>query len=47
LAPDLSDIEIPRSAVPSETERFVLFDSKRDYLTQMDNYNAWKDGNEA
>jgi hypothetical protein len=47
LAPDLSDIEIPRSDAPGETERFVLFDSKRDYLTQMDTYNAWKDGAEA
>jgi hypothetical protein len=47
LAPDLSDIEIPRSEVPGATERFVLFDSKRDYLSQMDNYNAWKEGDEA
>jgi hypothetical protein len=47
LAPDLSDLEIPRSEVPGKTERFVLFDSKRDYLTQMDRYNAWRDGDEA
>jgi hypothetical protein len=47
LAPDLSDIEIPRSDAPGETERFVLFDSKRDYLAQMDRYNAWKAGDEA
>lgn len=46
-APDLSDIEIPRSEAPGETDRFVLFDSKRDYLTQMDHYNAWKDGDET
>jgi hypothetical protein len=47
LAPDLSDVEIPRSEAPGKTDRFVLFDSKRDYLTQMDHYNAWKDGGEA
>jgi hypothetical protein len=46
LAPDLSDIEIPRSEVPGETKRFVLFNSKRDYLTQMDRYNAWRDGHD-
>jgi hypothetical protein len=45
-APDLSDIDIPRSNAPGETDRFVLFDSQRDYLTQMDHYNAWKGGNE-
>jgi hypothetical protein len=46
LAPDLSDVEIPRSEAPGETERFVLFDSKRGYLDQMDRYNEWKDGAE-
>ncbi len=46
-APDLTDIEIPRSESPGETEKFVLFDSKRDYLTQMDRYNAWRDGDEV
>jgi hypothetical protein len=41
--PDLSDIEIPRSEAPGETDSFVLFDSKRDYFNQMDFYNAWRD----
>ena len=44
--PDLSDVEIPRSEAPGETDSFVLFDSKRDYFTQMDFYNAWRDGDE-
>jgi hypothetical protein len=44
--PDLSDIEVPRSQAPGETDRFVLFDSRRDYFTQMDAYNAWRDGDE-
>jgi hypothetical protein len=42
--PDLSDIEIPRSEAPGETDSFILYDSKRDYFTQMDFYNAWRDG---
>jgi len=45
-APDLSDIEIPRSEARGKTDSFVLFDSKRDYLEQMDQYNKWKDGSE-
>jgi hypothetical protein len=44
--PDLSDVEVPRSEAPGETDRFVLFDSRRDYFTQMDAYNAWRDGTE-
>ena len=44
--PDLSDVELPRSLAPGETDRFVLFDSRRDYFTQMDAYNAWRDGDE-
>jgi hypothetical protein len=44
--PDLSDVEVPRSQAPGETDRFVLFDSRRDYFTQMDAYNAWRDGDE-
>jgi hypothetical protein len=46
-APNLSDIAVPRSEAPGSTDKFALFDSKRDYLTQMDHYNAWKDGGEA
>jgi hypothetical protein len=44
--PDLSDVEVPRSKARGETDRFVLFDSQRDYFTQMDAYNAWRDGDE-
>jgi hypothetical protein len=44
--PDLSDVEIPRSEAPGETDSFVLFDSTRDYFTQMDAYNQWRDGDE-
>ena len=44
--PDLSGVEIPRSDAPGETDTFVLFDSTRDYLTQMDFYNQWKEGEE-
>jgi hypothetical protein len=44
--PDLSDVAVPRSDAPGETDRFVLFDSQRDYFTQMDAYNAWRDGDE-
>jgi hypothetical protein len=42
--PDLSDVEIPRSKAPGGTDRFVLFDSTKDYLSQMDAYNAWRTG---
>jgi hypothetical protein len=42
--PDLSDVEVPRSQAPGSTDRFVLFDSRRDYFTQMDAYNVWRDG---
>jgi hypothetical protein len=44
--PDLSDVEIPRSEAPGETDSFVLFDSKRSYFEQMDFYNAWREGDE-
>jgi hypothetical protein len=40
------EVEFPRSEAPGETESFVLFDSKRSYLEQMDFYNAWKAGDE-
>jgi hypothetical protein len=46
VLPDLSDVAAPQSEAPGETSRFVLFDSKRDYFTQMDAYNAWRDGDE-
>ena len=44
--PVLSDVEVPRPEVLGETDRFVLFDSKRDYLTQLDYYHMWRDGDE-
>jgi hypothetical protein len=44
--PDLSDVEVPRSEARGETDRFVLFDSQRDYFSQMDAYNVWRDGDE-
>jgi hypothetical protein len=44
--PDLSGVEVPRPEVSGETDRFVLFDSKRDYLTQLDHYHMWRDGDE-
>ena len=46
-SPDLSDVEVPQSDAPGTTSRFVLFDSKRGYLAQMDAYNAWRDGDDA
>ena len=42
----LSQVEIPRSEAPGETDSFVLFDSKRDYFTQMDFYNSWREGDD-
>ena len=44
--PDLSNVEVPQSEAPGKTDRFVLFDSKRDYFTQMDSYSTWRDGDE-
>jgi hypothetical protein len=44
--PDLSGASVPRPEVPGETDRFVLFDSKRDYFTQLDYYHMWRDGDE-
>ena len=46
-SPDLSDVMVPQSEAPGSTDRFVLFDSKRDYFSQMDAYNAWRDGTES
>jgi hypothetical protein len=44
--PDLSAVEVPVPEVSGETDSFILFDSKRDYFTQIDCYNQWKDGEE-
>ncbi len=43
----LSDVEIPRSEAPGETDKFVLFDSRRSYVEQMDFYNAWRAGDDG
>jgi hypothetical protein len=45
--PDISDVDVPHSEARGKTDRFVLFDSKRDYFTQMDSYNAWRDGDDC
>lgn len=44
--PDFSEVEVPRANVRGDTDRFVLFDSTRDYFTQMDYYNLWRGGEE-
>jgi hypothetical protein len=43
-APDLSDVAVPRPEVSGSSNGFVLFDSRRDYLTQLDHYHKWRDG---
>ncbi len=40
--PNLSDFEKPEARPANEPDGFVLFDSKRDYLTQMDRYHEWQ-----
>jgi hypothetical protein len=45
-APDLSGVKVARPQVSGKTDRFVLFDSKRDPLTQLDHYHMWRDGDE-
>ena len=45
-SPEQKEFDFPRSEAPGVTDRFVLFDSRRDYLEQMDAYNAWKEGDE-
>ncbi len=40
--PDLGAFEKPKARPANEPDGFVLFDSKRDYLTQMDHYHAWQ-----
>ena len=45
--PDLSDIEIPSSDAPGETDKFVLYNSRRSYVEQMDFYNAWRAGDDG
>ena len=38
--PDLPDVPTARPA--KEPDGFVLFDSKRDYLNQIDAYREWQ-----
>ena len=40
--PDLSEFEKPKARPANEPDGFVLFDSKRDYLSQMDAYRKWQ-----
>ncbi len=40
--PDLEDFEKPKARPADEPDGFVLFDSKRDYLTQLDQYHEWQ-----
>ena len=42
--PDLSDAEAPASEAPGRSKNYVLFDSGRDYFTQIDHYKAWQAG---
>jgi hypothetical protein len=42
--PSFEGVGAPPSLASGETERFVLFDSRRSYLDQMDAYNAWHEG---
>ena len=40
--PDLDEFEKPKARPANEPDGFVLFDSKRDYLSQMDRYHEWQ-----
>ena len=40
--PDLKEFEKPKARPADEPDGFVLFDSKRDYPTQLDHYHAWQ-----
>ena len=40
--PALADFEKPKARPANEPDGFVLFDSKRDYLTQLDRYHEWQ-----
>ena len=45
--PDLDDVEVPQSEAPGQTTRFVLYNSHRNYLEQMESYLAWREGTDA
>jgi len=40
--PDLDEFQKPTPRPADEPDGFVLFDSKRDYLTQLDRYHEWQ-----
>jgi len=40
--PDLSEFEKPKARPANEPDGFVLFDSGRDYVTQLDHYHKWQ-----
>ena len=40
--PDLAEFEKPTPRPANEPDGFVLFDSKRDDLTQLDRYHEWQ-----
>ena len=46
-APDLSEFEKPEPQPVQEDDGFVLYDSKRDYLRQLDHYHHWQRRNGA
>ncbi len=39
---DLDEFKKPKARPANEPDGFVLFDSKRDYLTQIDHYHEWQ-----
>ena len=40
--PDLDEFEKPKAKPANEPDGFVLFDSRRDYLNQIDAYREWQ-----
>ncbi len=42
MAPDIDDYEIPKPRPANDPDGFLLFDSKRDYLSQLDHYHTWQ-----
>lgn len=42
MTPDIDDYEIPKPCPADDPDGFLLFDSKRDYLSQLDRYHEWQ-----
>ena len=42
MAPDINDFDIPQPRPANDPDGFLLFDSKRDYLSQLDHYHQWQ-----